>query len=115
MAMMLLISQLRKLGFSINWRKIVDTTQVLVFTGIGIDTVKLELRLTKDKLMHLKEDLASFMQCRRAYKRLLQSLVGKLNLFHQLSIKHIKLLLHPLYGQILNVDILLCLHLIVTS
>ena len=46
---------IRKLGFSINWKKVVDPSQVLVFLGIEIDTVKLELRLPKDKLMQLKE------------------------------------------------------------
>ena len=44
LAMRFLISLLRKLGFSINWKKVVDPSQVLVFLGIEIDTVKLELR-----------------------------------------------------------------------
>ena len=77
--MRFLISLLRKLGFSINWKKVVDPSQVLVFLGIEIDTVKLELRLPEDKLMQLKDELASFMQSRRASKHQLQSLVGKLN------------------------------------
>ena len=44
LAIRFLISLLRKLGFSINWKKVVDPSQVLVFLGIEIDTVKLELR-----------------------------------------------------------------------
>lgn len=78
-AMVILISLLRKLGFFINWQKVVDPCQVLVFLGIEIDTTKLELRLPSDKLLQLQEELDSFMQRRRASKRQLQSLVGKLN------------------------------------
>ena len=34
LAIRFLISLLRKLGFSINWKKVVDPSQVLVFLGI---------------------------------------------------------------------------------
>ena len=74
-----LIGLLRKLGFSINWNKVVDPTRRLVFLGIEIDSGKMELRLSNDKLVSLKHELALFSCRTRASKKQLQSLIGKLN------------------------------------
>jgi hypothetical protein len=73
------IKLLRKLGFSINWKKVVDPTRQIVFLGIEIDSETLELRLPADKLSALKVELQAFKTRVRASKKQLQSLVGKLN------------------------------------
>jgi hypothetical protein len=73
------ISLLRKLGFSINWKKVVDPTKQIVFLGIEIDSESLELRLPQDKLCALRSELHAFKSKVRANKKQLQSLVGKLN------------------------------------
>ena len=75
----ILISLLRKLGFSINWNKVVDPTKKLTFLGIEIDSNTMELRLPDDKLEALKHELAVFSSLTRVNKKQLQSLVGKLN------------------------------------
>ena len=54
-----LIMTLRGLGFQINWNKIVDPTQQLVFVGVQIDTVTGLLSLKADKLRNLV-DLLQF-------------------------------------------------------
>jgi len=74
-----LIQLLRNLGFAINWNKVVDPRTKIIFLGIEIDSNKMELRLPDDKLIALKHELAVFMQRKRASKKQLQSLVGKLN------------------------------------
>ena len=74
-----LISLLRQLGFLINWSKVVDPTQKLTFLGIEIDSKDMELRLSDDKLANLQAELAAFSERKRASKKQLQSLAGKLN------------------------------------
>ena len=74
-----LIQLLRKLGFAINWNKVVDPTTKLIFLGIEINSCTMELRLPDDKLASLKIELRTFRGRKRASKKQLQSLVGKLN------------------------------------
>jgi hypothetical protein len=75
----ILIHLLRKLGFAINWRKVVDPTQTLTFLGIELDSATMELRLSADKLFALRNELTAFSGRKRANKKQLQSLIGKLN------------------------------------
>ena len=42
------IALLRKLGFSINWKKVVDPFTTITFLGIEIDSVAMCLRLPED-------------------------------------------------------------------
>ena len=79
LAMSILIKLLRSLGFQINWNKVVDPTQCLIFLGIEIDSRSMCKRLPAVKLTELKECLAGFSQRKRASKKQLQSLAGKLN------------------------------------
>ena len=79
LAMSTLIELLRSLGFRINWKKVVDPTQQLVFLGIEINSVTMSKRLPDDKLAALKNTICDFSKKKRASKKQLQSLAGKLN------------------------------------
>ena len=74
-----LLELLQSLGFSINWKKVVPPTQCLIFLGVLINTVSQSMSLPHDKLVVLQELLLSFQHWRRASKRQLQGLAGKLN------------------------------------
>ena len=74
-----LITLLRYLGFRINWNKVVDPAQCLTFLGIEIDTKQMFKRLPNAKKQALKVELYYFAKCKRASKKQLQSVAGKLN------------------------------------
>ena len=75
----ILIDLLRKLGFQINWKKVEGPATCLTFLGVEIDTVAGTLQLPERKLNELKEVLQSFTRRKRASRKQLQSLAGKLN------------------------------------
>ncbi|CAG2196096.1 unnamed protein product [Mytilus edulis] len=68
-ALNILLALLRKLGFMINWSKVVDPTTKLTFLGIEIDSTAMELRLPGEKLSLLKHELAEFSKRKRASKK----------------------------------------------
>ena len=74
-----LIQLLQGLGFDISWQKVVPPTQVLIFLGVLIDTVGQFLALPDGKLVKLQIFMHQFLHRRRASKRELQVLAGKLN------------------------------------
>ena len=78
-AMNVLIALLRKLGFQINWKKVVDPSTRIIFLGIEIDSIAMCLRLPEDKLTQVRQELFTFLNRKRASKKQLQSLAGKLN------------------------------------
>ena len=78
-ALQILVQLLRKLGFQINWNKVVDPTTKITFLGIAIDSVNMTLPLPDEKLHQVWEELALFQMRTRASKKQLQSLAGKLN------------------------------------
>ena len=78
-AMNMLITLLRKLGFNINWKKVVDPSIRITFLGIEIDSIAMCLRLPDEKLIQVRHELSLFLNRKRASKRQLQSLAGKLN------------------------------------
>ena len=78
-ALMTLLSLVRKLGFAINYNKLVMPCQRLTFLGIVLDTIKMTLELPKAKLLELYNDLHQFNMKKKVTKYALQSLVGKLN------------------------------------
>ena len=78
-AMNVLIALLRKLGFQINWKKVVDPSTRIIFLGIEIDSIVMCLRLPEDKLTQVRQELFIFLNRKRASKKQLQSLAGKLN------------------------------------
>ena len=75
----ILMDLLLRLGFEINPEKVVHPCQQLTFLGIQIDTVVLELFLPLEKLTETKLLVSEFLGRRRATKRQLQQLAGKLN------------------------------------
>ena len=78
-ALNITISLLRKLGFSINWKKVIDPSTTITFLGIEIDSLAMCLRLPDDKLVQIREELDRFRGRKRASRKQLQSLAGKLN------------------------------------
>ena len=78
-ALRCLIMLLRKLGFAIHWGKVVDPTTKITFLGIELDSICMTIRLPSAKLVSLKCELDEFIHRRRASKRQLQSIAGKLS------------------------------------
>ena len=79
LALNTLIALLQKLGFRINWSKVIDPIQTITVVGIEIDTKSMTKRLPQEKLLSLRLELRVFSKRKRATKRQLQSLAGKLN------------------------------------
>ena len=78
-ALNVVLSLLRKLGFHINWKKVTDPCTKIIFLGIEIDSLNMCLRLPDDKLYQIRNELSLFLTRKRASKKQLQSLAGKLN------------------------------------
>lgn len=76
-ALLVLIQLLRKLGFAIHWGKVVDPTQKITF--LGIESIGMCLRLPQGKLDIFRKELQGFLSRKRATKRQLQSLAGRLS------------------------------------
>ena len=74
-----LFQLLRKLGFAINFQKLVSPTQRLTFLGVILDTNSMTLELPKDRVTELKELLKTALQKPKLSKHQLQSIAGKLN------------------------------------
>lgn len=74
-----LLSLLRKLGFYISYNKLVCPTTCLVYLGIQIDTELMTIALPADKLGQLQDTIQQFSQRKRASRKQLQSLAGKLS------------------------------------
>ena len=74
-----LLQLLQELGFSISWHKVVSPTQKLVFLGVELDTKHCSVSLPSSKLAELQSVVSNFLTKRRANKRQLQQLAGKLN------------------------------------
>ena len=77
--MQVLIQLLRKLGFAINWKKVEDPNKIVTFLGIEFNSTNLSLSLPDNKVKDLKALLNEFSDRKRASKRQLQSLAGRLN------------------------------------
>ena len=67
------------LGFELSSTKLVPPTQCLTFLGVEICSRTLTLSLPAPKLEELRALVASFLSKKRATKRQLQHLAGKLN------------------------------------
>lgn len=78
-AMNILITLLRKLGFSISWSKVAGPSQSITFLGVNIDTIRMMLELPQDKLHETIALIDKFSSMKRASRKQLQSLAGKLN------------------------------------
>ncbi len=78
-AFLILVQLLRKLGFMISWKKVIDPCQRIIFLGVEIDSLCLCVRLPDAKLQAFRRELQAFRQLKRATKRQLQHLCGRLN------------------------------------
>ena len=76
--MSVLIDLLTNLGFEIAWKKVTQPLTCVTYLGIGIDSVKMEVRLPKKKLTRLVELVSSFKGKNECCFRDLQVLCGHL-------------------------------------
>jgi hypothetical protein len=68
-----------ELGFAVNPQKVVPACTELEFLGIVIDTDKMELRISDERLTEIKSELDQWRKRPRGRKRALLSLIGKLS------------------------------------
>lgn len=73
-----LIKVLRTLGFRINWSKVTDPTQDLVFLGVNLDTRLGTMTLDQTKRAEICCLLDNTLQRKRLSRAQLESLIGKL-------------------------------------
>ena len=73
------VNLLTKLGLIINWDKVEPPSQSITFLGVRIDTLSRTLSLPDSKLLELKDLLLVWTSKRRASKKELLSLIGKLS------------------------------------
>ncbi len=74
-----LLQLLQRLGFSINFDKVVGPCQTLTFLGVEVSSVDRTLSLPLDKLHKLQDLLQDWQSKTKVTKRALQQLIGKLN------------------------------------
>ncbi len=73
-----LLAAFERLGVPVATQKLEGPTTVLTFLGIEVDTVAMQLRLPQEKLVELRELVASWRNRQLCIKKELQSLTGKL-------------------------------------
>ena len=73
-----LLSVLRRMGFSISWKKVSPPDTKTVFLGICVDSIKMELSLPEEKIGKLVEMIDSLCGSGRASKKQLERLGGLL-------------------------------------
>ena len=78
-ALNMLVYTLRQLGFRINWNKVVDPTQRLVFLGIQLDTVRNTMCLDPPKQSEICGLLEHYTMIKHVSRAKLERLAGKLN------------------------------------
>ena len=78
-ALSILDRECRRLGVPIADHKRVGPTTCLVYLGIEVDTVALQLRLPEDKLLRLKTQLKEWGDRKVCPRKELESLIGLLN------------------------------------
>ena len=74
----ILVDTFNHLGVPLELSKVEGPAMCLTFLGIEVDTRTLQIRLPSDKLLRLKEELATAVSKRCLSKRALQSLTGLL-------------------------------------
>jgi hypothetical protein len=66
-------------GLNIATNKSIDATQVMVFLGILFDGENMTMSVTADRMLEISKELELWSHRRRATKKQIQSLAGKLN------------------------------------
>lgn len=74
-----LIALLRKLGFWINYNKVVGPATRLTFLGVILDSVQMTMELPQDKVHDLKTALISSLNKPKWSKQYIQHITGKLS------------------------------------
>ena len=74
-----LITLLRKLGFMINYKKVVDPCNKLIFLGVELDTINMCMRLSEEKLCQLRQELETLCTRKRVTRHMLETLLGRLS------------------------------------
>ena len=77
--MNIIIEVFKQLGIPLAPEKIVGPTTCIVYLGITIDSIRMEICLPEDKLQDLCVELKTWQECRKCTKKELQSLIGKLS------------------------------------
>ena len=75
-AQLTLHALLRSLGFHIPYKKVVSPNTTVIYLGMEIDSLKMELRSPQSKLDKLQSELESFRDRKRAILKQLQRLAG---------------------------------------
>ena len=68
----------QKLGFPVQTSKVVKPTTCIEFLGIIIDSSKMELRISEERMAEVLKELKMFKRKYTCHKRELLSLIGKL-------------------------------------
>jgi hypothetical protein len=110
-----LLSLLRQLGFHINWSKVEGPSTKITFLGIYINSENMTIGIPETKITDIKHKINNFIGKRRASKKQLQSILGKLSwvarvvpagrIYLRALIDGIKGLKHPSHKLILTDDI----------
>lgn len=74
----LMIDTCHEVGFEINFSKVVGPSTCIEFLGIILDTDLMQLRISEERLNHILEELSCWRGRKRATKREILSLIGKL-------------------------------------
>lgn len=74
-----LISLLIELGFAISWHKVIGPTCIIVFLGLTLNSIDMCVSMPGDKVIELKELLSNYLEKKKATKREIQCLAGKLS------------------------------------
>lgn len=96
-----LMETLRKLGFSINYKKVEGPVQVISFLGVMLDSTRMTLSLPKEKICDLQNSLKNLLLKPKTTKRSLQGIAGKLNFAVQ-CIYGGRFFLQRIYDEIAN-------------
>ena len=83
-ALLLFIRLIHRLGFDIAWDKLLGPSTNITFLGINIDSVSMYMTLPGEKVDALHLVIQKFLAMKRASKRELQHLAGKLSYASQL-------------------------------
>ena len=74
----IMINTCRKLGFEVNFDKVTKPNPVVEFLGLIIDSNKLEIRVSQERLQETLTELNKFKHIKSCTKRELLSIIGKL-------------------------------------
>jgi hypothetical protein len=75
----IMINTCNRLGFAINYQKLIQPSTEIEFLGIILDTKLAELRISPERLYEIKQDLSRWHTRKKCTKRNILSIIGKLS------------------------------------